>query len=72
MLQHPQNPNMVDSQGRSALVAASQEGHVEILCLLLEAGADKNMRTTDGDTALILAPGKCIFTAECRCRQELM
>ena len=55
MLQLPQNPNMVGSQGMSALTAASYAGHVEVLHLLLEAGADKNMQTTEGDTALNLA-----------------
>ena len=43
MLQLPLNPDLVDAQGTSALMAASSEGHVEILSLLLEA---------DGDTKL--------------------
>ena len=41
--------------GEKCAGGASKEGHVEILNLLLEAGTDKNMRTTGGDTALILA-----------------
>ena len=39
----------------TALTLASQGGHVEIVRLLLEAGADKNLQDGNGRTALILA-----------------
>ena len=55
MLQQPQNPNNVDSQGTSALMAASEAGDIEVLRLLLEAGAHVNYRDNEGETALALA-----------------
>ncbi|CAE7732843.1 ANKRD50 [Symbiodinium pilosum] len=41
--------------GYTALTIAAWNGHVEIARLLLEAGADKDLRTSKGETALILA-----------------
>ena len=50
LLQKPYKP-----KGKALLVAA-REGHLEIVRLLLEAGADKDAATTtDGATALLLA-----------------
>ena len=37
------------------LILAAGRGHIEIVKLLLENGADVNSRTKDGDTALIVA-----------------
>ena len=34
---------------------ASQSGHVEVVDLLLAAGADKDLADTSGSTALVLA-----------------
>ena len=53
--------NLRDVCGETALMAASSEGHAEIVRLLLEAGADKDMK--DGTsrsnlTALMLATSK--------------
>ena len=42
MLQTPLHPDAVDVHGRSALVAASGQGHVQAVGLLLEANADKD------------------------------
>ena len=49
LLQKPLDPN---GQG---LVLAAQEGHLAVVRLLLEAGADKDAADTDGDTALHIA-----------------
>ena len=52
LLQKPQHPS-----GRALLLAAD-EGHLEVVRLLLEAGADKEAATIDGaTTALIVAAG---------------
>lgn len=46
MLQWPQNPNATEEQGGyTALHAASQEGMVQSVCLLLEARADVGLTT---------------------------
>ena len=39
----------------TVLMAASDHGHVEVVRILLEAGADENLVDIDGFTALILA-----------------
>ena len=41
--------------GMTALMLASQKGHLEIVSLLLKARADVNLRNNAGDTALALA-----------------
>ena len=51
MLQTPLHPDAVDVHGRSALVAASGQGHVQAVGLLLEANADKDRTNALGDTA---------------------
>ena len=38
------DPNATDANGRTALMRASQEGHVDIIELLLDQGADVNAR----------------------------
>ena len=76
MLQQPQNPNTVDSQGRSALMAASEAGHLEVLRLLLEAGAHVNYHDNEGETAMALASlmgprGSCAGADGGWCRHQL-
>ena len=39
MLQHPYDPDAADRDGVTALMMASESGHVELVALLLEAGA---------------------------------
>ena len=57
MLQTPLHPDAVDVHGRSALVAASGQGHVQAVGLLLEANADKDRTNALGDTGLTVASG---------------
>ena len=47
--------NYIPKEGRSALMYASEEGHTEIVALLLEGGAKAAMRSDSGLTAVILA-----------------
>ena len=42
---------LADQDGDTALMLASEEGHVEVVGLLLEAGADKDSANNDGKTA---------------------
>lgn len=49
------NINCTDSMGRTALHIASYEGHVGIVRLLTELGADTAIRDNEGCTALTLA-----------------
>jgi ankyrin repeat protein len=49
------NVNARDKNGMTALMAASLEGHREIVQLLLASGAEVNARTVDGETALMYA-----------------
>ena len=44
-----------DKDGATALMAASQNGHLEMARLLCEAGADKDKASQDGASALISA-----------------
>ncbi|OLP87712.1 Ankyrin repeat domain-containing protein 50 [Symbiodinium microadriaticum] len=52
ILQQPRHPDFARSDGFTALMAASRHGHVEVVRLLLEAGAETN---NNGTTALMLA-----------------
>lgn len=54
----PQNLNKVNAiyqDGAVALHVAAQEGHFEIVCLLLDSGADPFLQTVDSRTALNIA-----------------
>jgi ankyrin repeat protein len=46
--------NHKNDQGESALLAATQEGHKEVVQILLDAGADINQPNSDGETALAI------------------
>jgi ankyrin repeat protein len=39
------------------LMAAAQEGHIEVVTLLANRGSDLEARSTDGQSALMLASG---------------
>lgn len=56
-LQKGVSPN-AHPHGLPALGAASLQGHVEVVKILLEAGADVNLKTSRGETALALATKK--------------
>ena len=47
--------NNADEQGCTPLMAASQNGHVEIVDMLLAAQANANAANNDGQTALHMA-----------------
>jgi len=50
------NPNLVDRNGSTALIVASQENHTDIVPeMLLKAGADPNLANIQGNTALMNA-----------------
>ena len=46
LLQRPLSPNATDEGGSGAMYAASLEGHLQCVLLLLEAGADKDLPGT--------------------------
>lgn len=48
------NPNLAYGEGVTALTIAAERGYTEVVGLLLDAGADKNYKTSGG-TALDLA-----------------
>ncbi len=55
------NPNVRGKHGprpRPALPIAANKGHIDTVKLLLESGADVNIKSQSGDTALILATDK--------------
>ena len=45
--------NLQDFEGKTALMHAAGNGHAEIVRLLLEAGADRNLRDNRGKVAEI-------------------
>ena len=47
MLQLPQDPNLATTEGSRALVQASARGHINMVQLLLEARADKDLPDQD-------------------------
>jgi ankyrin repeat protein len=56
MLERGADVNFVDDDGFTALCVASQEGHLEIVDVLVAAGALVNWaRKEDGGTALFMA-----------------
>lgn len=58
LLQAGSNPNAKDESGWSALTHAARKGYVDIARLLIEHGADVNVRLSDGNTPLSWAQAK--------------
>ena len=52
------NVNVQDENGMTALMLASQAGHVELIQEFLKAGSSVNIQNLLGNTALILATSK--------------
>ena len=55
LLESKADVNAEHTDGRTALMAAAQNGHLEIVKMLLESKADVNAKDNDGVTALMLA-----------------
>ena len=55
MMQLPQDPDFIGTWQQPALLIASNQGHLDVVRLLLEAGSDKNLADDHGATALIVA-----------------
>ena len=56
LLKLPLRPDCMRAEdGATALILASENGHLEVARLLCEAGTDKDMATQDGGTALMAA-----------------
>jgi len=55
LLQHNAQSDFANLKGTTALMRASQEGHVAISKLLLNSGADVNRKNYEGMNALMLA-----------------
>lgn len=51
------NINATNKEGKTALMIAAENGYVETAKALIESGADVNVRTRDGRTALSLISG---------------
>jgi len=47
--------NCIDEDGWTALMFAAVEGHAPLVAVLLKAGADKEIKNKDGQTAADLA-----------------
>jgi hypothetical protein len=57
LLQSGADVDATDAAGRSALMHAVERGHESVTRILLASGADPDMRTPDGTTALQIARG---------------
>ena len=55
VLERFQNSDCSNERGESAIWKACKRGHLEILELLLRAGADVNQASKDGSTPLLVA-----------------
>ena len=59
LLEHKADPNIrIGRSSNTALMIAAQFGHTDIVNLLLDAGAEKNLKNIRGETALMIAKKK--------------
>ena len=71
LLRHKVRINGVDSQGRTALHHAAMQGNLDIIDLLLDAGAEVKARDDHGMTPLLLAAANGRLLAFRRIRSRL-
>lgn len=55
---HPDWVDAVDDEGETGLLEAAEDGHLEMVALLLKRGARLNHQDEDGETALMEAAGE--------------
>jgi len=57
LLAHRADPNIVpkDNSGLTALMAAAYRGHIDVIRVLLDHGADVSIKDQQGKTALLWA-----------------
>ena len=53
------DPNVVDREGRTALIKAALKGYPDIVQIMIRYGAEVNARSAAGETALMLAAARC-------------
>ena len=58
LMTHPDWVDVLDEEGETPLLEAAEEGHLEVVLLLLERGANLNHQDRDGETALMEAAGE--------------
>ena len=58
LVENGADANAKDDNGRTALMDASYNGHLEIVKYLVENGADVNVKNDQGKTALDIAKEK--------------
>lgn len=71
LLHKKANINAQDDEGFTPLMNACQNRHVEVVKILLEAGADISLKSKYGDTALSLVKGKFDDTKSGKARKEI-
>ena len=60
---HGVNLNALNKEGKTALMLAAEENEEEAVAVLLESGADPNIRTRDGRSAADVADGDSVRAA---------
>jgi len=55
LLANQASPNLVEEDGRSALIQAAERGYTETCLCLLDNGAQVNLQDDEGFTALMWA-----------------
>ncbi|GIU84552.1 MAG: hypothetical protein KatS3mg008_1327 [Acidimicrobiales bacterium] len=58
-LERGEDPNVRDEHGNTPLACAGPEGHVEVVRMLLEAGADVDTRSREGEPVVVDAAIHC-------------